>query len=105
MQPNCLTPDILLWRVSSHFFAASVLGHDRQGDERNADSTADDGWGDAPTTAAARPARSAEELQGVLQRIDGGQYPKYHDIEGAWQYPGGFRLVIDRTQARVGCQI
>lgn len=41
---------------------------------------------------------SASELQAALQRIDGKQYPAYHDIEGTWSFPG-FVLTIDRAQA------
>lgn len=51
-----------------------------------------------------RPSRSSDELSKVLSRIDGAQYPAYHDIEGTWQFGSDFQLLIDRAQVHASPQ-
>lgn len=62
---------------------------------------ADDFSGKAAGGAASnRPSRPSVELAEVLNRIDGSQYPAYHDIEGAWYFGSDFQLQIDRAQVQ-----
>lgn len=58
---------------------------------------ADDDTGGTIARAPRAGARPSGELGATLQRIDGKQFPAYHDIEGTWEFPG-FRLLIERTQ-------
>ena len=61
----------------------------------------DDSPGGAPTGGG-----SYQDLKTLLQRIDGRQYPSYHDLETStaddnkgWAHPMGFTLQIGRTQS------
>ncbi len=41
--------------------------------------------------------KNAQDLEGILRRIDGRGYKAYKDIEGVYAFPG-FSLLIDHVQ-------
>lgn len=42
---------------------------------------------------------SSQDLSNILRKIDGKQYPAYHDIEGTFSFGGDFSLYVDKVQA------
>ena len=50
------------------------------------------------SSAAAQHRGSDGDLNAALRRLEGKSYPAYHDIEGAWSFPG-FIFILDRAQS------
>ena len=65
--------------------------------QKGAPSAEDDG---PPSTSCglAHSRGSHADLSSALQRLEGRPYPAYHDMEGAWSFPG-FTFILDRAQS------
>jgi hypothetical protein len=89
----------------------------RQGNGYSQQETYDDDYGEQPQqqqkagtkwqssgggSGGGGPARgqrgTQQELEAALRRLDGAGYKGYHDVEGAWGFPG-FTFILHRAQS------
>ncbi|CAL5221417.1 g3603 [Coccomyxa viridis] len=74
-------------------------GAGRFNSQEGPDAREEDGSTLAPeSSAAARSRGSVADLSAALRRLEGKSYGAYHDIEGAWSFPG-FTFILDRAQS------
>ncbi|CAK0781040.1 hypothetical protein CVIRNUC_005266 [Coccomyxa viridis] len=69
----------------------------RYNSQKAAPSAEDDGPPSA-SCGLAHSRGSHADLSSALQRLEGRPYPAYHDMEGAWSFPG-FTFILDRAQS------
>ncbi|CAL8468571.1 g8111 [Coccomyxa elongata] len=73
---------------------AGRFGGGRQGQQ----SPDDDASSPSYRADQLRSHGGAEDLRDSLRRLEGQSYPRYHDIEGSWQFEG-FTFILDRAQS------